>query len=187
VVSLSGKIASYARELMGISAYQADPVGAQRLDDKIVETMREAAGGQLQPPSITQQKWLLADLERCSYLADQGDMALIGALWNSMSRDGLINGLGETRTSGLVALPKRWFGDPKLIEELSTDTDSRSVFDEMCPAVELAMLAADELVCGVAVAELVPVPGRSYPVLVRLDPSFLFYNVSNGQFSAPAS
>jgi hypothetical protein len=182
VASLSGLITRYARDLMGVSAYQSEPVIAQRIDDEMVEQMRRAQGGQLQPLTITQQKWLLADLERCAMLADQGDMSLIGSLWNSMSRDGLINGLGETRTSGLVALPKRWFGDADIIEELSTDTGSRSVFDEMCPAVELAMLAADEMVCGVGVAELVPVPGRSYPVLVRLDPSFLFYNVSQGQW-----
>lgn len=168
---------------MGISAYQAPGIaGASRIDDEATEEIRKALGGQIQPLVTTQQKWFLADLEIASSMADGGDMSKIGSLANSMCRDGLINGLGETRTSGLVALPKRWFGNQQIIAELSTETASRSVFDEMCPAVELALMAWDELVCGVSVAELVPVVGRDYPVLVRLDPSFLFYNIQQGRW-----
>lgn len=169
---------------MGVSAYSApvNTVGALRIDDDGVEQVRLATGGQLQPQTHTQQKWFLADLERCAISADQGDMLMVGSLWRSMRRDGLLMGLAETRTSGLVALPKRWFGDPAMVATLSTDTESDSVFDEMCPAVELAMLAADEAVCGVGVAELVPVPGREHPVLVRLDPSFLYQNPATGQW-----
>jgi hypothetical protein len=182
---LSSRLSAVANALLGVSAYQAQgasTIGAQRIDDDNVEQIRELTGGQIQPVAVTQQKWLLADLERASVAADNGDLSIVGNLWASMSRDGFINGLGETRTAGLVSLPLRWYGDEKIISELSDETESRTIFGEMCPSVELAMLAADEMVCGAGVAELVPVAGRDYPVLVRLDPSFLWYNNANGQW-----
>ncbi len=100
---------------------------------------------------------------------------MIAQLARAFSRDGVIGGLTSTRTSGLVALPKRFHGDPELISELQADNVSRSVFDEMFPTSELAALAADGITIGVGVAELVPVPGRPHPVMVRLDPEFLYY------------
>jgi hypothetical protein len=82
-----------------------------------------------------------------------------------------------------VRLPKRFRGDAEICAELQPgstadatgNTESRSIFDEMCPPKELALLAADGLMLGVGVAELVPVAGRAWPVLVRRDPQFLFY------------
>src|SRR4051812_47429737 len=95
---LSGRLASAAKALMGIPDFIAPPPGATKIDDPSVQQIRETTGGQLQPVVFAQQKWLLADLERCSEQAAGGDLTLIGSLWRSMRRDGLINGLAETRS-----------------------------------------------------------------------------------------
>jgi hypothetical protein len=152
------------------------------LSDKDVIRIREALGGQIQPITQTQLRWFLADLETAAQKADNGDLSMVAQLWRAMKRDGVIGGLTKTRTSGLVALPKRWRGDPKIIEALTAQNASRSVFDEMFPSSELALLAADGLGPGVGVAELVPVVGRSYPVMVRLDPEFLSYRWNEGRW-----
>lgn len=168
-------MAERVRSLVGVSKYAAStPTSGHELGDPMVERVRQALGGQLQPLATTQLRWFLADLETASRMADSGDMTLIGQLWRAMRRDGYISGLCETRTAGLVALPKRWSGNATLCAKLRADAGtSRSVFDEMAPPAELAALAADGLTCGVGVGELVEVVGRPYPRLVRLDPEFL--------------
>jgi hypothetical protein len=85
-------------------------------------------------------------------------------------------GVSSTRTGGLVRLPKRFRGRADIVRALQLGGDSiRSVFDEMFPPAELALLDADGIALGIAVGELLPVKGRSYPVLRRLDPEWLRY------------
>lgn len=170
------KLADLARTLLGVSTYSAPPRDAISLDQPTIERIRAAMGGQIQPIPHTQLRWFLADLETAARQADQGDMTLVGQLWRAMRRDGYIGGLSETRTAGLIALPKQWRGDEQLVQELRADgSGNRSVFDELAPPSELAQMAADSLGPGIGVGELVPVVGRDYPVLVRLDPEFLIF------------
>src|SRR6185369_7772340 len=177
MASITRKITDAARAFLGISAYSANaPNSMPDLGSENVDSNRRAMGGQIQPLVTTQTRWYLADLERIVHECDAGRMRTAGQLHRAMRRDGLINGLTQTRTSGLVSLPKRWRGDKQIIESLTAQTATRSVFDELCPPTELALLAADEMILGVGVAELVPVVGRSYPVLQRLDPEFLWYD-----------
>lgn len=163
--------------LLGLSAYAiaAADVGAS-LDDAKVERSREMFGGQLAPMPASKTRWILSELEAAEHAADAGDLGGAAQLMRAARKDGRFAGVLSTRTGGLVRLPKRFRGDAAIVKELELGHDSiRSVFDEMFPATELALLAGDGLLLGVGVAELVPVPGRDFPVLVRLDPQWLRY------------
>lgn len=167
--------------LLGISAYAPGPSSALTLDSKQVEQIRKANGGNLQPQSTSQTRWYMAHLEEAEIRSDSGDLELAAKLMRSSRRDGVLAGVLSTRTGGLVRLPKRFRGDPEIIAALEVGHESaRSVFDEMLPATELALLAADGILLGVAVGELVKVEGRDFPVLVRLDPQFLSYRWHEG-------
>lgn len=137
-------------------------------------------GGQLQPMSTTRSRWYIDDVENSEHAADAGSITQAAQLWSAARRDAVVSGVLATRTGGLVRLPKRFEGDEEICADLerghyAKTGEVRSAFDEMCPATELALLAADGLGLGVAVGELVQVEGRDYPVLIRLDPQFLVY------------
>lgn len=170
--------------LLGISAYQPPrTAGALTLDSGAVERMRESFGGQLQPIPFSQTRWYLRDLEAAEHNADQGHLAGAARLMRAARKDGVLAGVLSTRTDGLVRLPKRFRGREDIVAALELGhAQTRSVFDEMVPATELALLAGDGELLGVGVAELVPVEGRDYPILVRLDPEFLEYRWSENRW-----
>lgn len=167
--------------LLGISAYEkptsALATGGPELTDNQVERLRKQYGGQLAPLPITITRWYLRDLETAIHNADLGDLSLAATLYRSFRRDGTLAGLLSTRTSGLVRLPKRFRGDAQVKEALEQrdGATARSTFDDMFPSAELALLAADGICVGIGVGELVPVPGRDFPVFIRHDPAFLRY------------
>lgn len=172
------KLQGIADILLGVSAYQQGipgGAGSADIDSPEVKRAREALGGNIQPLPTTRLRWYLKDLESAQEGADAGYLRLASQLYRTMRRDGTMSGLLNTRTAGLVRLPKRFYGNPTVVEQLERKNDSRSVFDEMFPPSELALMAADGIVLGVSVAEMVPVPGRDYPVMVRLEPEFLQY------------
>jgi hypothetical protein len=171
-VSLRDRLASF----LGRSVYQAAESTLPSLDDKRVQKTRKAFGGNIVPLPTTRTRWILADLEAAEYVADSGDLSMAAQLMRAALKDGVLRGVLSTRTDGLVRLPKKFRGESAVVEALELGHDSvRSVFDEMLPPAELAAMAADGLLLGVAVGELVPVEGRDYPVLVRLDPEYLVY------------
>lgn len=180
-------ISETARDiLLGISAY-AKPrsyLGAAfDLDSPEVIQLRENMGGQLSQPSVSKTRWYLSDVESAERLADSGDLSAAGRLMQAARKDGQLAGVLSTRTGGLVRLPKRFRGDADVVAALELGhEDVRSVYDEMLPPAELALLAADGLLLGVGVGELLPVEGRDHPVLVRLDPQFLRYNWYENQW-----
>lgn len=171
--------------LLGISTF-AEPVqreGLLTLDDPAVESIRRAHGGQLAPIPLSRTRWYLADIEAAEHAADSGDLSLAAKLMRAARKDGVYSGVLSTRTGGLVRLPKRFRGPQEITDTLDKKPDeARSVFDEMFPAGELALLAADGIELNVGVAELVPVEGRNYPVMIRLDPEFLYYRWSDNQW-----
>jgi len=175
---LRDRLEDAAKALLGVSAYQSDPAYGVELDDEVVETIRRALGGQLQPVPTTRLRWYLADLETAQREADAGNMTIAARLHNAMRGDGFLMGLANTRSDGLVRLPKRFYagkGGEALAEELRSKEGSRSVFDEIVPPGELGQMVWDGIDLGVSLCELVPVDGRDYPVMVRLDPEFLTY------------
>lgn len=177
--STAARITDAARDvLLGISTYtrpSATAAAQITLDD--IENRRDRiAGGLLPPPSTTPTRWYLTDLEAAERLADQGDLRRAGQLMLAARKDGHLAGVLSTRTGGLVRLPRVFRGDPEAVDLLERGHEStRSAFDEMCPPSELALMAADGVMIGVGVGELLPVRGRKFPVLVRYDPQFLVY------------
>lgn len=168
--------------LLGRSAYQppAPNAGMSEADET---SLRRALGGQLQMPGYTQSRWYAADVETAEHNADTGDLALAGRLMSAARRDGVLSGVLSTRTAGIVRLPRRFKGDAQVANDLDVGRDSvRSVFDEMFPPSELALLTADGLMLGVGVGELIPVQGRDYPVFTRLDPQYLQYVWTENQW-----
>lgn len=168
--------------LLGVSAYEAPIIAGKSLDDPDVEQARARLGGQLTPFPITQTRWFLADLERAQQAADQGDLSFAARLYRSMRSDGVFAGHLSSRTGKAVRLPKRFSGDPEIVSTLQGRDGVRSVFDDMFPPSELEQLADDGLVLGVGVAEMMPVKGRAYPVMVRLEPEWLRYRWSENRW-----
>jgi hypothetical protein len=161
--------------LLGVSAYTPARGYGPDLDDPAVERIRENMGGNLALQPTTFLRWYLADLESAQYQADAGNLMPAAQLCRAMRRDGVIAGLMGTLTSGLVRLPKKFYGSPESVERLKSRNGTRSVFDDMFPPSELALFAGDGYELGVAVGELVPVPGRDFPLFIRLEPEFLRY------------
>lgn len=171
-MSILTRIAS----LLGISAYTQPKSDLPSLGSGSVERGLKQYGGQLSPLPQSQTRWYMSDLETAEHAADQGYLAQAARLMRASRKDGVRHGVMTTRTSGLVRLPKRFRGDADIVHELEMGHEyARSVFEEMCPASELSAMVEDGVDLGVAVGQLVPVIGRDYPVLVRLDPEFLRY------------
>lgn len=181
-LSRAARLTSTAvRALMAVAATEQMAPG-YGTSEQTADQIRTAFGGNLTPPPITKTRWYMAQLEQAIEQADGGDLTSAAQLYRAFRKDGVIAGLLSTCTDGLVRLPKRFYGDPEQIRQLEPRNGSRSIFDEMCPPGELALLAADGRVLGVGVAELRDVPGRDYPVLRRLDPQWLIYRWSENRW-----
>jgi len=146
-----------------------------------VEEIRKLVSLRVNRPTVTDVRWYVADLEDAMRAADMGFLAPASKLWRATRSDGIVAGLLSTCTDGLVRLPKSFSGDDEQVEALR-GTYATSVFDAMFPPSELALLAADGRGLGVGVAELVPVEGRDYPVMVRQDPEWLRYRWDQNQW-----
>jgi hypothetical protein len=166
------------------SARAASPFSVGPLRDvpeKELDDIRSRFGGQLAPPPITVTRWHLSDLESAQHEADVGNIQRAAQLARWIRRDGVLSGVLSTTTGGLVRLPKRYSGAPALVAALegrgktAKGRARRALFDLMFPSPELALLAADGILLGVGVAEMVPMVGADYKVMRRLEPEYLRY------------
>ncbi len=183
------------KSLLGVSTYKKPPMTGIALHSPQIERVREQMGGQIQPLPTTRLRWYLADLETAAYSADRGQLQLAGQISRAMMVDGEIRGLLGTLSSGVAGLPKRFYGDTELVSQLRALNGSRSVFEDMCPPAEQELMIADGIKrtidrnpkevfikLGAGVGELRAVPGRDFPVLVRMDPEFLWYMWAEDQW-----
>lgn len=175
--------ASIAAILVSLGLSRAPSPLAQTLPEEAVARVREERGGNIQLIPFTQTRWYLEHVETASASADLGNLEEVARLMRAARGDGVLSGVLATRTGGLVRLPKRFRGEGELVQALTGGTHrARSVFAEMAPDTELALLAADGVLIGVGVGELLEVEGRMHPVLVRLDPEFLRFNWAENQW-----
>lgn len=172
---LGDRVREALAALMGVSAFAAAPAKAPSFGDEDVDARIRSLGGQVSPLPTTRLRWFLADLEAAQYAADVGDLSIAAQLVAAAMGDGFLRGVLSARMGGVTKLPRTFVGDEEQIAELTQIDGARSVFDDMFPPNELAALAIDGLALGVGVAQLVPVPSRGFPVLVRLEPEFLRY------------
>ena len=163
-----------AAALLGVSAYQPPQGYGADIDSSLVAKVRAALGGNLASQPTTRIRWYMADLEAAQHAADSGDLSQAAQLWAAMRRDGNVRGLMGTLTSGVVRLPKKFYGKYG-VDDLKARNGTRSLYDDMIPPGEVTTFTADGVALGVSIGELVPVPGRDFPVFVRQEPEFLRY------------
>lgn len=128
-----------------------------------------------------QTRWIQSDIETAILMADSGDLSMAARLARAMRRDGTFSGIMSTRAGGLTRLPKRFRGTDEVVSRLR-EVDDTSLFDRIFPPKELELLDADGILLGVGVGELLPIPGRSEPIFVRLEPEFLRYRWSEDRW-----
>lgn len=168
--------------LLGVATFEPPRSPGPELGDEQVNATRESLGGRLEPIPQVRLRWYPPDIERAQRLASVGDLTLVGQLNESMKGDGVVRGLLDARTS-VVNFPRRFYGSKPVADVLNAKNGSdRDVYDEMIPSSEARLMCADEIVCGVAVGEMVPVRGRNFPVLVRRYVQNLTYIWSRNQW-----
>lgn len=174
-MALVDKLRDVAAALLGISAYDEPSAQWRGPDKETVNTVRRSMGGNIQPLPTPRLRWYIEQLDAAMIECDSGNITRAAQLCRAMNRDGVFKGLLKQRTKGLIRLPKRFYGSDEVANVLKARNGSRSVFDEMHPPSELQLLDGDGIKLGIGVAEYVPVKGRDYPVLVRLQPEYLNY------------
>jgi hypothetical protein len=168
--------------LRGISTFAPTTQYGPELSDEGVQAARRAYGGNLEPIPQVRLRWYPPDVERAQRAANNGDMMIVGQLSEAMNLDGVIRGLTDARTS-VVNFPVRFFGSAEVLNVLQSRLSSdRSVYQEMIPATEKRLMVGDGIKCGMGIGEMVPVRGRSFPVLVRRYPQNLYYRQDRDQW-----
>jgi hypothetical protein len=167
--------------LLARSGYVGKP-GANwpKIDDPFIERGRAAMGGHLslRPQFVTD--WLLQDRKLAMQDASNGDLYRAALLWKSVLSDGVFSGVFNLRCAGIVTLPRKFRGNTEYVAQLQEGHESvQSVYDAMVPPDQSKLMIQDGIGLGVAVGELLKVPGRSYPVLRRLPPEGLVYRWSS--------
>jgi hypothetical protein len=169
--------------LLARSGYVGKP-GANwpKIDDPMVERGRAMLGGHLstRPEFVTD--WLLQNRKDAMEEAAAGKLRSAALLWKSVLSDGVFSGVFNLRCAGIVTLPRKFRGNADYVAQLQEGHESvQSVYDAMIPPDQSKLMIQDGIGMGVAVGELLKVPGRSYPVLRRLPPEGLVYIWSGNQ------
>jgi hypothetical protein len=145
-----------------------------------VKKKKKMFGGRLAPPPQTITRFLLSDIEDAIHEAGNGNLQLAAQFARAIVRDGKTRGVLSTRTDGLVRLPIQITGREDMARELAGDGTTKGVFAQKFPIAELAKIAADGILLGVGVGQMVPDPtGKVDTIFRRLDPYYLQYRVND--------
>jgi hypothetical protein len=161
--------------------------------EHLVGRLADNAFGIQRQPVYTFSRWQPCDRDELKQEVENGHLLRLGYLIDSMKSDGLISGLMDTRTSGLLRRPVLYAGDPFLVERLQgrepTYNEEGDIIDpgepglwvKMAPTSELAAILHDGILAGVGVGELV-VGQEGLPVLRHLDLHWLRYSFADDQW-----
>src|ERR1041385_5108736 len=149
-MAFTDRLQEAVKVLLGVSAYESPPPGTE-LPLEHVKRVRRAIGGQIQPLPSPRLRWYMEHLESAQFQADNGNIAPAAQLCRAMNRDGVFKGLLNQRTKGLIRLEKKYMGNEQVCSVLRAENGTRSVFDEMCPPSELALLVGDGIKLGIGI------------------------------------
>lgn len=121
---------------------------------------------------VAQTRWDPLQADEALRLAEVGDFLGIARFLDAMRRDGVIAGIMNTRTSGMLRCPVKFTGDPWLVEQLrgrdptydptglQSDAGTPGLFWDMFPESEQASVLFDAIMAGVGIGEMVPRRGK---------------------------
>ena len=122
--------------------------------------------------TIARTRWEPTQADDALRQAEQGDMMGIAQFLDAMRRDGLIRGIMDVRTSGMLRQAPKFSGDEWLCKQLRgveptygadgvlLDAGSPGLFWDMFPEPEQSAIIFDGIMAGVGLGELVPRPGK---------------------------
>lgn len=146
----------------------------------------------LRPPSIVGnygRLWELTDIAATLAEVEAGSFLRLGMLSEGMKSDGLIKGLLNTRSAGMLALPVLFRGDPYFSARLGgkdasydevtgalLEEEVPREWDRILPNEQIVAMIEDAIVTGAAIGRLEDdlTPG-GWRVLRHLDVHFLTY------------
>lgn len=160
-----------------IDAYNALPYHER---EYMIGRLRDSALGIQRRITPTNTRWQPRHRDEILQDCEQGLFLRLGIFLDSMYADGLVDGLLDTRTAGMLRRPCVFSGDPWLCETLKgreAVTDSAGavveperpgVFKRLCPTAEFSAILRDGIMAGIGLGELRD-DGTGLPVARHLD------------------
>ncbi len=142
---------------------------------------RRRNGGRISPPSLKEIRWLRKDIEDAEHDCRSGNVRHAAQIGAWVRGDLLVGGLLSTRCS-VPRLPRTWRGNEEARNWLEGHGKKPGIFDTLLPPVELEELAIDNFVNGFGVGCFIRPPGCKYIKLVRLDPQWLNFRLSENRW-----
>lgn len=187
---LSSGLVRVANTLRTESISAAVPA-REPIQQKQVESYRTAAHRETDPKGprereysaqrpISRNEWEVGDDIVALGLAEQGQLQLAVQLCEAMLADGVVSGLLDTRSSGLLKLPVKVTGDEELVAELTgvtkTNQDTKSgLLWRMFPQSTLARIIQFGIMLGAGIGYFVQGPDDPCPVLHVIEHQFLVH------------
>lgn len=161
------------------------PAPIQTTGDRTRETIarnrKRGRSSRISPPSLKEIRWLRKDIEDAEHDCRSGNVRHAAQIGAWVRGDLLVGGLLSTRCS-VPRLPRTWRGNEEARNWLEGSGKLPGIFDSVLPPVELEELAIDQFVNGFGVGCFIRPPGCTYIKLVRLDPQWLNFRISENRW-----